>query len=143
MSLPYHFALWIVSVIFSVRYPHRSIRHSFTANNAKSAHIHGYRAVRQITSVACVSLSATGSSTFPTSETMLNFLAIFPSIISVNPESAITMIVHRYAFYAQYNQMMNGIKRIRIRLNRFGIVSIFSFFKYFLCILYSFCLLNR
>ena len=40
--------------------------------------------------VAAVALSATGSKSIPRVEIMLNFLAIFPSIMSVRQESAST-----------------------------------------------------
>ena len=46
----------------------------------------------------CVSLSATGSSIFPKSVTILNFLAIFPSKKSDKNEIANTPKAHQYSF---------------------------------------------
>ena len=97
---------------------------SLTIKIPNGNHITGNCVKRQINTMPCVTLSATGSINFPKSVIMLNFLAINPSTISVNPEMRMTRIVHSKDFSKQYSQTITGTNASLKKDKIFGIVKI-------------------
>lgn len=86
VSFPCHSAPFTICVFLNAI--RRKVKEviSFTTMMESGSHIQGKSIKSAIRIIPCVNLSATGSSAFPRSVTILNFLAINPSTTSVRPD---------------------------------------------------------